>query len=232
VQEKARLERYRLLGEWAADHKLDAIATGHHRDDQAETVAMRLARGSGVRGLAGMRKAALIPGCDIRLLRPLLDWSHAELAQICVDAGVEAVDDPSNSDDSYERVRVRRALADGVLIDPAKVAASAAALGEAEDAIAWTVERVWAECAVIDGSRIALQSAQLPPEIERRLIARAIASLASEGEGVLRGKEVDMVLERLREGGQATLRGVLCTGGADWQFVAAPHRTRRTTINR
>ena len=56
IQERAREERYRLLGQWAKERKLDAIATAHHLDDQAETLLMRLARRSGVRGLAGFRR--------------------------------------------------------------------------------------------------------------------------------------------------------------------------------
>src|SRR4029453_9952730 len=53
VQARARVERYRALGEWAAGRELEAVATAHHLDDQAETLVMRLARGAGVAGLAG-----------------------------------------------------------------------------------------------------------------------------------------------------------------------------------
>ena len=62
IQERARNQRYRLLGYWAEERGLDALATAHHADDQAETLLMRLARGSGVRGLAGMRPRSIAPG--------------------------------------------------------------------------------------------------------------------------------------------------------------------------
>src|SRR5689334_16392944 len=67
LQERARKERYRLLGFWAEERGLDAIATAHHADDQAETFLMRVSRGAGVRGLAGMRSRSFVPGSELRL---------------------------------------------------------------------------------------------------------------------------------------------------------------------
>src|SRR5262249_6924657 len=74
IQERARAQRYGLLGFWAKERGLAALATGHQADDQAETLLMRLARGSGVRGLAGMRPRSVAPGSHVRLIRPLLGW--------------------------------------------------------------------------------------------------------------------------------------------------------------
>src|SRR5258708_6038677 len=82
IQERARQQRYRLLGYWAEEHTLDALATAHHADDQAETLLMRLARGSGVRGLAGMRPRSVAPGSQVQLVRPLLGWRRIELEEI------------------------------------------------------------------------------------------------------------------------------------------------------
>src|SRR4051794_14593028 len=86
IQERARNQRYRLLGYWAEERGLDALVTAHHAEDQAETVLMRLARGSGVRGLAAMRPRSVSPGAHVRLVRPLLGWRRAELEQICARA--------------------------------------------------------------------------------------------------------------------------------------------------
>src|SRR5437764_6063201 len=71
IQERARNQRYRLLGYWAEERGLDALATAHHAEDQAETLLMRLARASGVRGLGGMRPRSVSPGAHMRLTRPL-----------------------------------------------------------------------------------------------------------------------------------------------------------------
>ena len=78
IQERARTERYRLLSGWVQGRELDGLATAHHADDQAETFLMRLSRGAGVRGLAGMRSASNVPGREVMLLRPVLGWRRDE----------------------------------------------------------------------------------------------------------------------------------------------------------
>ena len=82
IQEHARAARYALLADWAGQRRLGAVATAHQIEDQAETLVMRLARGSGVRGLAGMRAAATVPGSRFPLLRPLLGWRRFELERV------------------------------------------------------------------------------------------------------------------------------------------------------
>jgi tRNA(Ile)-lysidine synthase len=227
VQERARSERYRLLGDWANERRLDAIATAHHADDQAETMMMRLARGSGVRGLAGMRAASLVPGTDIPLLRPLLPWRRAELERICTAAGLEPARDPSNEDEQFERVRVRRALAGLCWLDPEALAASAGHLRQAESALEWAADQDWDRSVRESGTELRYDHSAAPAEIRRRIAARAVLSLATEGQGPLRGRELDRLITELASGRTATLRGVLCSGGETWRFVAAPNRTRR-----
>jgi tRNA(Ile)-lysidine synthase len=224
IQERARRERYRLLGFWAEERGLPAIATAHHADDQAETLLMRLMRGAGVRGLAGMRPRSIAPGTEVRLLRPLLGWRRSELQQACASAKVTAVADPSNADEKFERVRMRHALGDAEWIDAAAVARSAANLAEADSALDWAMRREWKQAAREDHGVITYRPGDVPREILRRIAARAVRKLASEGEKDLRGAELDRLIATLTEGGSATLRGVLCRGGAEWRFTAAPER--------
>ena len=224
IQERARRERYRLLGYWAEEGGLDALATGHHADDQAETLLMRLTRGAGVRGLAGMRPASRTPGSDVPLLRPLLAWRRAELEQICRDAGVEPADDPSNLDEQFERVRVRVNLAASEWLDAGAIAKSARHLSEAHAALEWAARKEWKQAVRERPNRIAYQPSGTPDEIVRRIVARAIRNLATEGEIELRGGELDRLLDALRDGGVATLRGVRCEGGLEWRFNPAPAR--------
>ena len=224
IQERARRERYRLLGFWAEERGLRAIATAHHADDQAETLLMRLMRGAGVRGLAGIRPRSIAAGTEVRLLRPLLGWRRSELQQVCADAGLTPVADPSNLDEKFERVRMRRALGDAKWIDSAAVARSAANLADADSALDWAMRREWKRAARESSGLVTYRPGDAPREILRRIAARAVRKLASEGDKDLRGAELDRLLTTLTEGGSATLRGVLCAGGAEWRFTSAPQR--------
>ena len=226
IQEQARAQRYRLLAQWLVDRDLKALAAAHHADDQAETLVMRLNRGSGARGLAGMRPIARVPGSDSPLLRPLLDWRRAELDAICASAGLAPAADLSNDDERFERVRVRQALGDNGWIDVAAVVRSAANLASADEALDWATQREWDQNVHrADGQITFTTTPGVPPEILRRVAARALIALASEGTGkALRGRELDGLIAALQAGRTATMRGVLCSGGRQWQFRQAPAR--------
>jgi len=224
IQERARGERYRLLGYWAEERGLAAVVTAHHAEDQAETLLMRLARGSGVRGLAGMRPKSVAPGAHVRLARPLLGWRRSELEAICAKAGVTPAEDPSNDDERFERVRVRRALREANWLDPGAVARSAANLAEADEALRWAAENEWRRGVDEKRDRITYRPNGAPAEMVRRIVGRALRKLATEGEPELRGGELDRLLVTLAEGGTGTLRGVQCCGGSTWRFERAPPR--------
>jgi len=215
IQAAARARRYALLAQWTGEIGAPFLATAHHLDDQAETLVMRLARGSGLSGLSGIRA---VSGA---VVRPLLGWRRQELAAVVREAGVDPVADPSNADDRFDRVRVRRRLAETDWLDPAPLARSAGALAEANEAMEWMVERLWRERvdAAPDGFR--LDPCGLPVELQRRLV---LAVLAAMGRGAPRGEAVTHLLGTLGTGGTATLAGVKCLGGASWRFTPAPPR--------
>jgi len=106
LQQAAREARYRLLFAACRRHGILHLMTAHHADDQDETVAMRAARDSGPDGLAGM--AAIVEHRDLRLLRPLLGVPRPRLTATLEARGVGWIDDPSNQDRRFERVRVRQ----------------------------------------------------------------------------------------------------------------------------
>jgi tRNA(Ile)-lysidine synthase len=224
IQERARTMRYQLLGEWARNRGLDLVATAHHLDDQVETLLMRLARGAGVRGLAGMRRLSCRTAAGVPLARPLLGWRHSELEAVCAAAGVHPIRDPSNADEQFERVRVRNALAAADWLDPSALAESADHLADADSALDWATDGEWRRAVAEDPDGLVYAPGDAPPEIRRRILRRAILSLASEGDTELRGRELDRLLAALETGGTATLRGVLCTGGSEWCFTRARPR--------
>ena len=103
----ARNARNELIGEWADELRLNSVATGHTADDQAETFLLRLARGSGVDGLSGMapfgyKKAML-------WFRPILAYRRSDLRAFLSYKGIKWVDDPSNEDTRFERIKMRQA---------------------------------------------------------------------------------------------------------------------------
>jgi tRNA(Ile)-lysidine synthase len=215
VQQRARIARYRALDAWAHDRGLGALVTAHHADDQAETLIMRMNRGVGLRGLAGMRARAVVPGGTLPLLRPLLGWRRLDLAGIVAGAGITAVDDPSNRAPQFERVRVRAGLARASWIDPAGMAATAAHLAQADAALDWAAAQITA--------------GELPgdPALPRALVLRVLERvLAQIGTSVPRGRDIARWHDRLAAGKVATLAGVRGDGrNRPWRFTpAAPHQ--------
>jgi tRNA(Ile)-lysidine synthase len=141
LQARARAARYRLMGEWCHAREA-ALVTAHALEDQAETVLMRLMRGSGVDGLSGMAPVGHVPHMPEGmppppLLRPLLGVSRSRLRASIAAAGLEWVEDPSNRDTGFERVRLRQAwetLA-ALGLSPHAVALSARRLRRAREAL-------------------------------------------------------------------------------------------------
>lgn len=218
----ARTARYAALGNWAEELGLNAIATAHHADDQAETLLQRLNRGAGLNGLAAMRPRAALPGKPhIPLLRPLLGWRKAELIDVVAQAGWTAADDPTNRDPRFDRARIRNAWANNEWLDPTRVAASASHLRDAADALEWAIEREWAEQVTQDGATT-LYRPRAPRAIRLGILARIV-----KGTVALRGDELARFLDTLDSGGVATLggwRGDARQSGV-WRFSPAPpHR--------
>lgn len=220
VQAQARAARYAALAQWAVDHRLAALATAHQADDQIETVLMRLARGSGVAGLAGVREKGLVPGSTVPLVRPMLGIARAECEAVAMAAGIDWVRDPSNQDRRFDRVRLRQALAGNALLSPERIAASAAACADADAALEWAADREWAGQVDLLGGTIRYR-AQAPRAIAMRVAARAVAELG----GGLRGSQAAELVDMLAADGRGNVGGVLAWADAgEWHFTAEPPR--------
>lgn len=220
AQAQARALRYRLLAGWAEERSLAFVATAHHMDDQAETVLMRLARGSGLAGLASVRPRRADGALTV--LRPLLGWRRDELAAIVAAAGLDPIDDPTNRSDAYDRTHFRALLNENELLHAPRLAASAAHLADAEEALAWTADREWIARVDDEDGVITLAVQDLPPELLLRLAARAIDAV--RGDRDWRRDKLAGAIEQLAQGARITLAGVQVSGGALWRFEPEPPR--------
>lgn len=225
IQEAARDARYALLTAAARKAGAGAIALAHTRDDQAETVLFRLARGSGLAGLAGMRMAVERDG--VTLLRPLLEVPKARLVATLARAGLPFVQDPSNLDLRFARPRLRT-LGPGLAregLDARRLAVLArrmaradAALEAATDAAEARLCHPLAEQGESEPDALEMDAAgfaALPPEIAVRLLGRAIDRIGTEG-------PVELAkLEALAEAVSAALTLAPAGGGAGFRRTLA-----------
>lgn len=186
LQDAARRARYRLLIETARRAQADHILTAHTLDDQAETVLFRLARGSGIAGLAGMARESTLEG--VTLVRPFLYVPKARLTATLAAAGIGYVDDPSNRDPRFTRPRWRMlmpALAQEGL-DASRLALFARRMARADAAIEAATELAAASvtCEPRQDAFMRLRSVEfgkLPAEIAIRLLGRVIDRVGDEG---------------------------------------------------
>ncbi len=151
LQEAARSARYRLIAEAMAEDGVGMLLTAHHRSDQAETVLMRLAHGSGIEGLKGMTALSQVEG--VRVFRPFLDVDRGALRRVVTDAGITPAEDPSNIDSSYERVRWRQLMPQlsELGLDADTLTAFAERMAETDKVVAQLAEAAFSELVQLDG---------------------------------------------------------------------------------
>ena len=240
VQERAREARYALLEAHAVAIGADTIVTGHHADDQAETVLMRLLRGSGLAGLAGM---AATPRGPVTLARPLLAISKSALVALCQLENLDFVEDPSNADDAFRRTALRRlmpVLASEGLGERAlnRLGARAA---RTEAALRWAdaqaSDRLRAQRTSTGMSVSAEDFAALPEELAIRFVAAEIGALSPDAS--IRLGRLETLVAALRSAVShgtpfaATLAGCVVRLRAATVFIALapPRRPSRAPIN-
>lgn len=209
VPDAARRARYGLMAGWAHARGISRVMLGHTMDDQAETVLMGLARGAGLDGLCGMR-----PWWDIdavRFERPLLSVTRADLRAYLGRVGVAWVDDPTNEDVQYQRVRARQALA---LLRPLGVTVTGLAevaqnLGAARQALVAGLAEVAAQVARQEVGCLHLDRSALlalPDDMLRRLLIAAIRWV-SGADYAPRADATVRLQVAIRQGRDATLWG-------------------------
>ncbi|TPE58459.1 tRNA lysidine(34) synthetase TilS [Sandaracinobacter neustonicus] len=219
LQARARTARYAALAGWCRARQIGVLMTAHHADDQAETLLLRLARGSGLSGLAAIR--ARSERDAVTLIRPLLGWRRADLAALVAARGWTPADDPSNRNPRFDRTQARAALTALPWLNPDRLAASTAHLAEAEAALAWAAARAFATRSEPRGDALLLDPDGLPAELRRRLLADGLRSFGVEADGPALAR----LLARLEAGGSGTLGAVQARGaGGRWTLKVAPAR--------
>jgi len=183
VEAAARRARYALLLGATREAGAAHLLVAHHRDDQAETFLMRLSRGSGLFGLAAMRRS--VQAGDVTLLRPFLDVPRSRLAATVAAAGLVPADDPMNHDPQFLRVRIRRLMpllaAEG--FDPATIAATTERLRVAADALDAAADAAIGRHVAADDLAVAWAGQALgeeDAEVRRRVLVRVLMAVGGE----------------------------------------------------
>jgi len=243
IQQSARQARYGLLTEAARRAGAAHIVTAHTLDDQAETVLMRMARGSGIGGLAGMARRSRLDG--LVLVRPFLDVPKARLVATLKAARISYAEDPSNLDPKYTRARLRPLMAAlvGEGLDARRLAVLAARLRRADAALEAETERIMASlpAKMAEQGAITLPAAsfaKLPSELALRVLGRAVTKRATEGPVELGKLEallaavLSAVQARQNAPFRRTLAGALVSASGEKISVeVAPARKKPPTVS-
>lgn len=210
---QARDARLALLGQWAVQHDLDAVALGHTADDVAETLLMRLRRGAGIDGLAAMAPRRGVAGTAF--LRPMLAVTRAELRVWLAAQGIGWIDDPSNQNPRFDRARVRQAMA-ALGLEPQALAQLAGNMSMVRDALDHGARAAAAGVTAAHGTlrlpRAGFVAA--PDELRRRLLVAAVGWV-SGAPYPPRREATAAALAAVDAGRAATLGGALLQPGRD-----------------
>lgn len=204
LQDAARRARLDLISAWRG--VLRDVLFAHTQNDQAETLLMRLSRGSGVEGLSSMTDLRQVG--DWRVVRPLLSETRADLRHHVDVLRVPYVDDPSNDDDTYDRVRMRKAIA-ALDLDVASLADTATRMGRAKSALAARAVDVANLCVQEAHGDLLINRdafATIERDTQMRLVAAALQWVSSAPYRP-RASALEALLDCSLAGGGSTLHG-------------------------
>lgn len=234
LQAAARQARYRLIGSAMAEDGVDVLMTGHHAHDQAETVLMRLAHGSGLTGLGAMGPFGMVEG--VRVLRPLLGVEPRSLHALVSAAGISAIADPSNTNADFERVRWRDALPvlSGLGLDAGRFALFSKRARRADQALQQMAQEAFSSIGVSDGFGVIRIDrpafAALAGELQVRVMRMAL-NAAGGAQKPFGLQQVEALVDRFADPqstAQVTLMGCAITcAPLELLFLREPMRVSR-----
>jgi tRNA(Ile)-lysidine synthase len=197
LQEKARIARYTLLTNYCLEHNIPYLATAHQEDDQAENFIMRLNHGSGIYGLAGIPQTNIFN--QVMIMRPLLNFSKKELQDFLKEQNIDWIEDPSNQNEKFTRVKARKILVKRpkltqVLINLTKI------MARAKESIEYIVNQSMANLVTFFLQGYAsfnlCQFNALPQEIKFRLLLKVLQKINTK-EKPPRAERVEKLLNKL-----------------------------------
>lgn len=238
IQAAARAARRELITHHMAQRGCSSLALAHTADDQAETLLMRLARGSGVDGLGAMRPVVEIDGCW--LLRPLLAVAKSRLVATLRTRGIDWIDDPSNQQPRFERVRLRQAapaLAAAGL-DDAHLGLASRRLARASAGLEGATALLAADAEADGRFRVNTLGyieihwpwlLELPPEIRLRVLSRCIRAVGGRHEPPISLGRLEAMTEACgwRRPAGRTLAGCMLADGEDGRLLVLREAGRR-----
>ncbi len=232
LQDQARRARYGLMAGWAQERGIKMIALGHTVEDQAETFLMRLARGSGVDGLSGMATRRKSDG--VTWVRPVLLQRRQDLRDYLQRHGIGWIDDPTNEDERFDRVKIRKAmqvLAD-LGLDAERLAGTAQDLQIARIALEHQTKEAAERIATVENGDVVLDRLQyrrLPTEISARLFSYALCWVSSAEYRPRRSALIDAECST-NIGKASTLHGCLITANKDEIRITREHQAVKDTV--
>ncbi len=204
IEETARNYRYDLIINYCKNNDIKFVATGHNKNEQCETFLLNLTRGSGLYGLCGIPEI-----CDkqgIAFIRPLLGFTKDELKKICTERGQTWVEDPSNVDEKYKRVRIRNLqniLAD-LDLTPDRICKTIDNLNSAKSAIDSYVSNAMDGCAIANFEKLKMLELDLkklfshPYEIAYRALEKFMYAYADEDNSHIRSETLNNLIDSLK----------------------------------
>lgn len=209
LQSVSRNARYSLISEWALSNNVDVVALGHTQDDIIETFLMRLSRGSGVDGLSQM--SARFTRGEVEYIRPILKLSRDSLRQYLRSLSVNWIEDPSNSDERFHRVRVRKSidLLSNLGIKKESILTVSRNMWEARQALEVYSLKAVKQCIKFSQADIIFIRSLFttyPREIQRRIVLRALEYMA-DSEYPPRASEVENLICSIEDNVAHTLGG-------------------------
>jgi tRNA(Ile)-lysidine synthase len=206
ISETARTARYKLLTDYCRRQKIDYLFVAHNLDDQAETFLLRLAAGSGLDGLAGMKPVSITN--KVILVRPLLKFSHDRLLKSLQQADISHIEDPTNKNESYARPRLRAArdmlAREG--LTPERLATTAERLARGRAALETITDQMWQQHVTCTKTQIVWPTKMwrdMPEDLRIRMVQRALT--------VMSRKKVPVRLEQVEELAMLMARDVPAT---------------------